>query len=99
MHNLNRRSKRSRKEPRALRPSQFIAKWSELQQENTQLKQTVTEQTEKISTSTLDFFEKILGFKPFAYQKEFAELFENNQFTAARWCRQVAKQKRYLRYF
>ena len=91
MHNLSRRSKRSRKEPRALRPNQFIAKWSEFQQENTQLKQTVTEQTEKIGTNTLDFFEKILGFKPFAYQKEFAELFENNQFTAARWCRQSGK--------
>ena len=37
------------------------------------------------------FFEKILGFKPFTYQKEFAELFENNQFTAARWCRQSGK--------
>ena len=91
MHNLNRRSRRSKKEPRALRPNQFMAKWHEVQQENTQLKQTVTEQTEQISTNTIDFFECILGFKPYAYQKEFIELFENNQFTAARWCRQSGK--------
>ena len=26
-----------------------------------------------------------------AYQKEFADIFENNQFTAARWCRQSGK--------
>ncbi len=32
-----------------------------------------------------------MGFKPYAYQKDFAELFENNQFTAARWCRQSGK--------
>jgi phage FluMu gp28-like protein len=91
MRNLNRRSRRSRKEPRALRPNQFIAKWNEVQQENTQLKQTVTEQTEQISTNTIDFFEKVLGFKPYEYQKEFVGLFENNQFTAARWCRQSGK--------
>lgn len=32
-----------------------------------------------------------MGFKPYQYQKDFAELFENNQFTAARWCRQSGK--------
>ncbi len=32
-----------------------------------------------------------MGFRLFAYQKEFADLFENNQFTAARWCRQSGK--------
>jgi len=34
-----------------------------------------------------------LGFKLFEYQKEFAEIFENNQFTAARWCRQSGKSQ------
>src|SRR5271169_6712441 len=91
MHNLNKRSRKSEKEPRALRPNQFLAKWQGVQQENTQLKQTVTEQTQQISTDTIDFFERILGFKPYTYQEEFVELFENNQFTAARWCRQSGK--------
>ena len=39
------------------------------------------------------FFEQVLGFKLYHYQKEFAELFENNQFTAARWCRQSGKSQ------
>ncbi|NLF87395.1 hypothetical protein GX563_01070 [Candidatus Bathyarchaeota archaeon] len=33
----------------------------------------------------------MLGFKPYAYQREFIDIFENNPFTAARWCRQSGK--------
>jgi hypothetical protein len=91
MHNSNKPSRRSKKEPRALRPNQFITKWREVRQQNTELKRTVTEQTEQLSTNTIDFFERILGFQPYSYQKEFAEIFETNQFTAARWCRQSGK--------
>jgi hypothetical protein len=88
MHNYN---KCSKTETRTLRPNQFLAKWHEVEQEHNQLRRTVTEQTEQLSVNTVDFFEQILGFKPYSYQKEFAELFENNQFTAARWCRQTGK--------
>jgi hypothetical protein len=35
--------------------------------------------------------ENILGYSLYGYQKEFVEIFENNQFTAARWCRQSGK--------
>jgi phage FluMu gp28-like protein len=91
MHSYNRCSKRSRSEARTFRPNQFLAKWHEVEREHSQLKQTVTEKTEQLSVNAVDFFEQILGFKPYAYQKEFAELFENNQFTAARWCRQSGK--------
>jgi phage FluMu gp28-like protein len=91
MHNLNKRSKKSKKEPRALRPNQFLAKWQGIQKENLQLKQSVREQTEKIGANTLDFFERILDFKPYSYQAEFIKIFEENQFIAARWCRQSGK--------
>jgi phage FluMu gp28-like protein len=91
MRNLNKCSKSSWTEARALRPNQFLNEWHEVEQENCQLRQKVTEQTEQLSVNALDFFEKILGFKPYQYQTEFAELFENNQFTAARWCRQSGK--------
>lgn len=37
------------------------------------------------------FFRKVLGFTPYGYQLELAELFEKNQFVAARWCRQSGK--------
>jgi hypothetical protein len=70
MRNLNRLSRRFGKEPRALRPSQFLAKWREVEQENSQLRQTVTEQTQQLSANTADFFERVLGFKLFEYQKE-----------------------------
>ncbi len=93
MRNLNRLSRRFRKEPRALRPNQFLTKWREVEQENSQLRQTVTERTQQLSANTNDFFERVLGFKLFAYQKEFADIFENNQFTAARWCRQSGKSQ------
>jgi len=44
-----------------------------------------------LAVDTASFFEQVLGFKPHTYQREFIELFENNQFTAARWCRQSGK--------
>jgi hypothetical protein len=91
MHNLNRHSKRLKKEARAYRPNQFLAKYRELEQEHKQLRETVTERTQQLSANVADFFERVLGFKLFEYQKEFADLFENNQFTAARWCRQSGK--------
>src|SRR5665647_769570 len=93
MHNLNKRSRRSKKAPRALRPNHFIAKWHEVEQENFQLKQTATKRTQQLSANAADFFEQVLGFRLFAYQKEFADIFDNNQFTAARWCRQSGKSQ------
>ena len=91
MRNYKRCSKSSKTEARAFRPNQFLAKWHEVEQEHSQIGQAVTEQTKQLSVNAIDFFEQILGFKPYAYQKEFAELFENNQFTAVRWCRQSGK--------
>ncbi len=93
MRSCRRRSRSLKPEARALRPSQFLAKWGEVDRTHTEVKQTVTEQTEKLSASVADFFEHILGFKLYNYQKEFAEIFENNQFTAARWCRQSGKSQ------
>jgi len=47
--------------------------------------------TGELSTDPAVFFEQVLGFKPYVYQKEFIDLFESNQLTAARWCRQSGK--------
>lgn len=44
-----------------------------------------------LSENPTAFFRQILGFEPTAYQKEFVKLFEENQFLAARWCRQSGK--------
>jgi len=38
-----------------------------------------------------DFCKYVLGFEPTNYQQELIQLFTNNQFLAARWCRQSGK--------
>ena len=91
MRNFARRSKNSKQEARTFRPNQFQARSREIELGHTELKKEVTEHAKQLSANSVDFFEQILGFKPYAYQKEFAEIFENNQFTAARWCRQSGK--------
>ncbi|HSV49831.1 MAG TPA: terminase family protein, partial [Candidatus Acidoferrales bacterium] len=91
MRSYSRRSKKSNPKPRALRPNQFLDKWRWFEQKNTELTEAVTEQTELLSADSVSFFEQIIGFKPYGYQKEFIDIFEANQFTAARWCRQSGK--------
>jgi len=80
-----------KKEARTMRPNQLLMRWRNLQQANSELKQTVDRQARELSANPIDFFREILGFELFSYQKEFAELFQNSQFTAARWCRQSGK--------
>jgi hypothetical protein len=81
----------SGKEARTLRPNQILPQWRNLQQNNSQLRQTFIEKNLELSSNPVQFFEQVLGFSPYSYQKEFIELFKNNQFTAARWCRQSGK--------
>jgi hypothetical protein len=80
-----------KKEARTLRPNQILPQWHNLQQSNQQVRQNLLKKTQEISADPIQFFEQILGFTPYSYQKEFVELFQNNQFTAARWCRQSGK--------
>ena len=79
------------KRARTARPSEFLAQWNELNQREIQLRQSVTELTKRISPDGANFYEHILGFKPYSYQQDFIDLFENNQFTAACWSRQSGK--------
>ncbi len=91
MRSCERRSRNSRQEARTFRPNQFQAKSRDVELSHSELKKDVIEHAKQLSASPVDFLEQILGFKPYTYQKEFADLFENNQFTAARWCRQSGK--------
>jgi len=81
----------STKEARTLRPHQILPRWHRLQQNNRKIHQTIKEKTQKLSTDPNTFFQQILGFTPYEYQKNFIKLFTDNQFTAARWCRQSGK--------
>ena len=73
------------------RPDQVLASWHSVQESNGELEQVIVEQTRELSADPIDFFEQIIGFIPYEYQKEFVKIFLNNQFTAARWCRQSGK--------
>jgi phage FluMu gp28-like protein len=44
-----------------------------------------------LSKDVRSFFERVLGFAPFAYQLDLARKFEESQFLAVRWCRQSGK--------
>lgn len=55
------------------------------------INQTQTAEAQKLSQNPTEFFRQILGFKPTNYQQELIQLFQNNQFIAARWCRQSGK--------
>jgi hypothetical protein len=46
---------------------------------------------ETLKTDLLEFFRQVLGVEPFDYQKELIQLFQENQFIAARWSRQSGK--------
>ncbi len=80
-----------RKQPRTMRPNQILPKWQKLQQSDQLIEEATLEKTQKLSVDPEDFCTQILGFKPFLYQKEFIQTFKDNQFTAARWCRQSGK--------
>jgi hypothetical protein len=70
-------------EARTLRPNEIRLRWNNLQKNNDQLKQLIIQKTQEISADPTAFFEQIIGLKPYEYQKEFIEIFQNNQFTAA----------------
>jgi len=48
-------------------------------------------QVDELKTNPTEFFRQILGFEPTAYEKQLIEFFGENQFIAARWCRQSGK--------
>jgi len=81
----------SKKQARTMRPSQIIPKWERVQLHEKILQQNKLETTKKLSADPIEFCKAILEFNPFKYQEEFVRLFQENQFTAARWCRQSGK--------
>ena len=80
-----------KKEARTLRPNQLLHRWHSAQQINREIRQAAIQKTQELSADPIKFFEQVVGFKPFTYQTEFIRMFQENQFTAARWCRQSGK--------
>lgn len=74
---------------RMFRAEAYRKRWQRLEQVAEEAeKQAETQSVQRIDALT--FFEK-LGFEPFWYQVELAELFEKHQFLAVRWPRQTGK--------
>lgn len=74
-----------------MRPNQILPLWYSLQQSETLVEKAQLAKAQQLSSDPVEFFEQIVGFKPFPYQVEFIRMFVASQFTAARWCRQSGK--------
>jgi hypothetical protein len=77
--------------PRTMRPNRILSKWRVVQRGEKLVEKARIREIEALSVNPVEFFEQILGFTPFHYQEEFTRMFAENQFTAARWCRQSGK--------
>jgi phage FluMu gp28-like protein len=74
-----------------MRPSQILPAWFRLQQSEQLIEKAEVEKAQRLSSDPVVFFEQVVGFKPYPYQVEFIKMFVENQFVAARWCRQSGK--------
>ena len=80
-----------RKKPRAFRPNKLLNEYARLREQALAVEAQWLSEVETLKTDPLEFFRQILGFEPTDYQKELIELFQKNQFVAARWSRQSGK--------
>ncbi len=79
------------KNPRTLRPNKFIDTRAKTREDIDSLQTDRLSKVETLKTDPLEFFRQILGVEPTDYEKELIELFQKNQFVAARWSRQSGK--------
>ena len=79
------------KTPRTLRPNKFSDNRAKTRGHIGSLQANRLSKVETLKTDPLEFFRQILGVEPTDYEKELIELFQKNQFVAARWSRQSGK--------
>jgi len=86
------RKKLAWKKPRAtVLPGKFMQARGSLEQHVVIVDAEQQRKVERLKSKPAEFFKQILGFEPFSYQLELIKLFAENQFLAARWCRQSGK--------
>jgi hypothetical protein len=84
--------RRSRKKPRAtVLPDSFIQKRGSLEQHVAIIDVEQERKLEELKSEPVKFFKEILDWKLTDYEEELVELFDENQFIAARWSRQSGK--------
>ena len=79
------------KKPRALHPNKIFDERAGYREDLADVEKDSEHQVEGLKGDVKGFFEQVFGFTPYKYQLELADLFEKNQFTAVRWCRQSGK--------
>jgi phage FluMu gp28-like protein len=79
------------KKPRTLRPNKYFDEQAKAREDVIVIEMARLSKVDSLKTDPLEFFRQVLGVEPTDYEKEFIELFQKNQFVAARWCRQSGK--------
>jgi phage FluMu gp28-like protein len=80
-----------KKSPRAWKEKNSKTKQKLLDELTERHKQQQKQRVEKLSEKPVEFFRQVVGFEPTKYQVDLIEKFLENQFIAARWCRQSGK--------
>ncbi len=81
----------SQRKPKTLRPDKWLSERAKLSKYIKIIEDARGRQVEGLKTNPIEFFRQILGFEPTVYEKQLIQFFEENQFIAARWCRQSGK--------
>ena len=79
------------KKPGTWRPRTIMTRYPRLKLLEAKVKNKALAKAQKFSSDPVEFFEQVVGFKPYKYQDEFIQKFVENQFVAARWCQQSGK--------
>ena len=80
-----------KRKPRVMRPNGILPLWFRLQKTDMLIEKASIQESQEFSDDPMKFCEQVIGVKPYSYQADFIRLFVENQFTAARWCRQSSK--------
>ena len=76
---------------RTMRPTEALPEWYRLQQSHEIVDKKELEKAQRLSEEPVEFFRQVVGFEPTEYQVDLIQKFLENQFIAARWCRQSGK--------
>jgi hypothetical protein len=79
------------RKPRTWRPNKWFSERLGLQEDVNAVQKAQECKVEELKADPVAFFKQVLGVEAFEYQKKLLQLFEENQFLAARWCRQSGK--------
>jgi hypothetical protein len=80
------------KNPKTFRAHQYLWERGQLRKRALDVEIDSLSQVNCLKTEPLEFFRQVLEVEPTDYQKELIELFQKNQFAAARWSRQHKKK-------